>query len=67
MEMTYNYIPKDILNYLIVLSGFFIGFCLLYMKETLNENVSDVIPELKDKNRFILHFLCSSTVHLLVS
>ena len=47
--MTYKYIPKDILNYLIVLSGFFIGFCLLYMKETLNENVLDVIPELKDK------------------
>lgn len=49
MEMTYKYIPIDILNYLIVLSGFFIGFCLLYMKETLNENVLDVIPELKDK------------------
>lgn len=49
MEMTYKYIPKDILNYLVVLSGFFIGFCLLYMKETLNENVLDVIPELKDK------------------
>ena len=49
MELIYNYNNKDIFNYYIVLSGFLIGFCSLYMKETLDENIRDIIPELKDK------------------
>ena len=49
MEMVYKYINKDFFHISIVLSGFLIGFCLLYMKETLDENVRDIIPELKDK------------------
>ena len=49
LEMSYKYINKEFFNYLIVLSGFLIGFCLLYMKETLDENIPDIIPELKDK------------------
>ena len=49
MELIYNYNNKDIFNYYIVLSGFLIGFCSLYMKESLDENIRDIIPELKDK------------------
>ena len=49
IEISYKYINKDIMNYFIILSGFLIGFCMIYMKETLDENISDIIPELKDK------------------
>ena len=49
IEMTYKYINKDVFNYCIVLSGFLVGFCSLYMKETLDENIKDIIPELKNK------------------
>ena len=49
MEFSYKYFNKDIFNYCVILSGFLIGFCLLYMKETLNENIQDIIPELKEK------------------
>ena len=49
LEMTYKHINKEFLNYLIVLAGFLTGFCVLYMKETLEENIPDIIPELKDK------------------
>ena len=49
LEMTYKHINKEFFNYLIVLAGFLTGFCVLYMKETLEENIPDIIPELKDK------------------
>ena len=49
IEMTYKYINKDVFNYCIVLSGFLVGFCSLYMKETLDEDIKDIIPELKNK------------------
>ena len=49
MEISYNNINKDIFNYCIIFSGFLIGFCLLYFEETFDENIPDIIPELKDK------------------
>ena len=49
LEISYKHTNKEIINDCIILSGFLIGFCVIYMKETLDENIPDIIPELKDK------------------
>ena len=49
MEILYKLVDKNILNYIIFLSGFCCGLCALIMKETLGANIPDIIPELKDK------------------
>ncbi len=56
IEILYELVDKNILNYSIFLSGFCCGLCALIMKETLGENIPDIIPELKDKIESIEDF-----------
>ena len=56
MEISYKYMNKDVFNYMVILSGLLVGCCLIYMKETLNKKIQDIIPELKDKIEFLENF-----------
>ena len=49
LELSYKIMNKEIKNVCIILSGFLLGFCAIFLKETLDERIPDVIPELKDK------------------
>ena len=49
MEISFKSMNQEGLNYIIILSGLLIAFWLIYLKETLNEKIPDIIPELKDK------------------
>ena len=56
IEISYKYMNKNIFNYMVILSGLLVGCCLIYMKETLNKKIQDIIPELKDKIEFLENF-----------
>jgi hypothetical protein len=56
MEISYKYMNKNVFNYMVILSGLLVGCCLIYMKETLNKKIQDIIPELKDKIEFLENF-----------
>ena len=49
LEYFYDYFNKQIFNYCIIVSGLIEGLCVVFMNETLGNNIPDIIPELKDK------------------